>query len=171
MKTQFSGTGPAGCSGYVNHLRYQKSNQPGRPSAVRAPEDGSQRYDPTAVAWVQETMAAREKPSNCYDDTPGQSTIRKKFVTRADRSELSKPRTDPFTTNKYVQGRLPFYLWNRFVQGPHEVAVFSVAIRFSVGPVAQYKKYFSGIISVQNKWPAPSIFQEGGICNPNRSRK
>src|SRR6266540_2654652 len=41
----------------------------------------SQRYNPSAVIWVQNTMAVREKSLNHYDGTPGQSTIRKKFVT------------------------------------------------------------------------------------------
>ena len=41
----------------------------------------SQRYNPSAVIWVQNTMAVREKPSKCYDGTPGQSTIRIKSVT------------------------------------------------------------------------------------------
>jgi hypothetical protein len=47
----------------------------------------SQRYDPSAVVWVQNTMAVREKSSNHYDGTPGQSTIRKKFVTHKQRKE------------------------------------------------------------------------------------
>ncbi len=33
------------------------------------------------VVWVQNAMPVREKPSNRYDGTPGQSTIRKKLVT------------------------------------------------------------------------------------------
>jgi hypothetical protein len=43
----------------------------------------SQRYDRSAVVWVQNTMAVREESSNRYDGTPGQNAIRKKDVTAA----------------------------------------------------------------------------------------
>jgi len=56
----------------IHSVRYQRGKTQPAPS---------QAYDPNAVIWTQNTITARDKPSNRYDGSSGQITTEKKDVT------------------------------------------------------------------------------------------